>query len=205
MDDLFDEEGFSAHVAAICPACRAEMPSGAVLCTKCGYNTQSGDRLRAHLTAGVDIDHGTLALQKAERDMAAATQMQSDMLNKSGLPWWALALILFMIGSGLTIAVLFVNASRRVDESFNFNPLALFFVLSGTGFYLVAVGASLMIVVHAFKQDTIKGLLCLFVPFYMLYHVAKNWRETWKFFVASVVMGGIAGGFFGAAVAQGGI
>jgi hypothetical protein len=205
MQDLFDEEGFSAQVAAVCPACRAEMGVGAVLCTKCGYNTQTGERLISHKTAGVDIDHGTLALEKAKRDMAAADQMQKDLLNKAGMPWWALALVLFMLGSGLTIAVLVVNASRRVDENFTLNPLALFFTLAGAGFYLVGVGASLLIIVHAFKQDTLRGVLCLFVPLYILYYVIKNWSETWKYFVASVVLGGIGGGLFAAAAAQGGI
>ncbi len=205
MHDLFDEEGFSSEVAAVCPACRAEMGAGAVLCTKCGYNTQTGERLVKHKTAGVDIDHGTLALEKARRDMAAADQMQSDLLNKSGMPWWALALILFMIASGLTIAVLVVNASRRVDENFNLNPLALFFTMAGAAFYLFGLGASLMIIVHAFKQDTVRGLLCLFVPLYMLYYVIKNWGETWKLFIASVVLGGIGGALFAAAAAQGGI
>jgi hypothetical protein len=205
MYDLFDEEGFSTQVAAVCPACRAEMAAGAILCTKCGYNTQTGERLVSHKTAGVDIDHGTLALEKAKRDMAAADKMQSDLLNKAGMPWWALALILFMLGSGLTIAVLVVNASRRVDENFTLNPMALFLTLAGAGFYLVGVGASLMIIVHAFKQSTGRGLLCLFVPFYMLYHVITNWGETWKLFLVSVVMGGIGGGLFAAAAAQGGI
>lgn len=205
MEDLFDEEGFSSEVAAVCPACRAEMTAGSVFCTKCGYNTQTGEQMHGHKTAGVDIDHGTLALQKAETDMAAADKMQKDMLSKAGLPWWGLALVLFMVGSGLTIAVLAVNASRRVDENFAFNPLALFFVLSGAGFYLVGLGASLMIVVHAFKTDTIKGVLCLFVPFYMFYYICTHWSDTWKYFITSIILGGIAGGFFAAAMAQGGI
>lgn len=205
LDDLFDEEGFSQQVAALCPACRHEMAHGAVLCTKCGYNKQTGQRLAAHQTAGVDIDHGTLALQKAKADMASADQMQRDMLTKSGMPWWALALVLFVMGSGLTIAVLVVNASRRVDENFQFNPLALFFMLAGTAFYLVGSGASILIIVHAFKQDTLKGVLCLFVPFYMLYHVCTNWKETWRYFVISVLMGAIGGGLYAAAAAQGGV
>ena len=44
-DDLFSEEGFSQEVAAVCPACATEMDAGAVLCTKCGYNKQTGQRL----------------------------------------------------------------------------------------------------------------------------------------------------------------
>ncbi len=205
LGDLFDEEGFSEQVDAVCPACRAEMAGGAALCVKCGYNIETGERLDAHKTAGVDIDFGTLALEKAAVDMAAAKQMQKDLLSKAGMPWWALALILFILGSALLIGVLVVNASRRVDESFEVDGLALFLLLSGGAFYLVSAGAQLMILVHAFKQDTIKGLLCLFVPFYLLYYVIKNFRETWKLMATSIVMGGIAGGFIGVALSRGGV
>ena len=132
MDDLFDEEGFSAQVAAICPSCAAEMSAEAVLCTKCGYNKQTGEFLDGHKTAGVDIDHGTMALMKAEDDMKRSAQLQKDMLNNAGMPWWALALVLFCMGTFTSIAVLAVNASRRVDENLSFNPKYTAFVLAGS-------------------------------------------------------------------------
>ncbi len=205
MDDLFNEEGFNTQVEAICPVCRAEMKASAVLCTKCGYHKESGMQFEGHKTAGVDVDHGTLALEKAERDMIKDSEMQKKLLKGGGLPWWGLALVLFMLGSGLTIAVLAVNASRRVDESVSFNPIGLFFVMSGSAFYIFSQAGMLMIVIHAFKQSVGKGLLSLFVPLYIIYHVATNWADTWKFFVASIVLGGIAGGFFAAAAASGGV
>ena len=203
MSDLFDEEGFSATVEAVCPACRAEMLGNAVLCTKCGYHKESGTSLDAHKTAGVDIDHGTLALDKAAVDMEAAVELQKRMLRGAGLPWWGLALVLFMLGSGLLIAVLAVNASRREDETILFNPMELFLLLSGTAFCLVSMGAQLLIVVHASKQSILQGALCFFVPFYILYHVCTNWRETWRYFVTSVVVSSIAVGLFIAAGMQG--
>ena len=203
MNDLFSEEGFSAQVEAVCPLCRAEMPASAVLCTKCGYHKESGMQFEAHKTAGVDIDHGTMALQKAADDMVKDKEMQRKMLAGAGMPWWGLALTLFVIGSGLTIAVLAVNASRRVDESISFNPMGLFLMLSGVAFYLVAQGSFLMIVVHAFKQSVKQGLLTLFIPFYALYYVFVNPRETWKFLAGAIVLGGIAGGLFAAASSQG--
>lgn len=202
MNELFDEEGFSQHVAAVCPACRQEMQAGAVLCTKCGYNVQTGEKLERHKTAGVDIDHGTLALEKAELDLAKDKEMQAKMLRGAGLPWWGLALTLFLMGSGLTIAVLTVNASRRVDESITFNPMGLFLMLAGVAFYLVSQGAYLMIVVHAFKQSTKQGLLTL-IPPYALYYVYMNFRETWKLMFVTIVAGGIAGGLLAAASSQG--
>lgn len=204
MDELFSEEGFSQQVAAVCPACREEMDAGAVLCTKCGYNKESGERLEAHMTAGVDIDHGTLALQKAELDMVKDKEMQAKMLAGAGMPWWGLALVLFMLGSGLTIAVLAVNASRRVDEEITFNPMGLFLTLAAVAFAMVALGAYWMIVVHAFKNRGKSGALAL-IPPWAIYYVCKNPKQTWKFLAAAVVLGGISGGLFAAAASQGGV
>ena len=202
MNDLFSEEGFSDHVAAVCPACRQEMPAGAVLCVKCGYHVESGTKFESHKTAGVDIDHGTLALQKAADDMVKDKEMQQKMLSGAGMPWWGLALTLFLIGSGLTIAVLAVNASRRVDESISFNPMGLFLLLAGIAFTLVALGAYWMIVVHGFQKQGKKGLLVL-IPPYAIYYVFINLRETWKYLAVVVVLACIAGGLFAAANSQG--
>ena len=199
MQDLFDEEGFNTAVEAVCPSCRAEMPGNAVLCTKCGYHKESGTTLDAHKTAGVDIDHGTLALDKAAVDMASAVELQKRMLRGGGMPWWGLALTLFMLGSGLLIAVLAVNAERRVDETITFDPMQTFLTLSGAAFLAVANGALLMIFVHAFKQSLQQGFLSLLTP-YVFYHVWTNWSETWRYFITLLIAASIGGGLLIAAV-----
>ncbi|EMI19176.1 hypothetical protein, membrane, partial [Rhodopirellula maiorica SM1] len=81
LDDLFDEEGFSQQVAAICPACRAEMKADAILCTKCGYNKQTGSQHAGHQTPGLDVSHGTLALEKAAAEMARAKDTQDRLMG----------------------------------------------------------------------------------------------------------------------------
>ncbi|MCH1440825.1 MAG: hypothetical protein L7W43_14275 [Rubripirellula sp.] len=203
MAGLFDEEGFSAAVEAVCPSCRAEMPGNAVLCTKCGYHKEAGATLEAHKTAGVDIDHGPLALDKAAVDMERAADLQKKMLRGAGLPWWGLALALFMLGSGLLIAVLAVNASRRVDEEISFNPMHLFLVLSGAAFFAISAGAYFMIILHAFKDSLQNGLISLFVPvFGVVYYAITHWSETWRFFITSTVLAGIGTGLIIAAMAQ---
>jgi ribosomal protein L40E len=190
MNELFDEEGFSAQVAAVCPACRAEMPAGSVLCTKCGYNKQTGTRLDGHKTAGVDISHGTLALMKAKADMEKAKRLDDSVLAGAGMPWWMLSLVLFMLISGLSIAVLAVNASRRVDETISFNPMATFLILSGSAFCAFSIGSFLLIAKRAFGDDKVKGALCVLPP-YTLYYAFKNPRPTWKPLLTSIVLGAI--------------
>lgn len=200
LDDLFNEEGFDNKIEAVCPACREPMAADAVLCTRCGFNRESGVTYESHKTAGVDIDHGTLALQKAETDMIQAAEMQKKLANGPGMPWWGLALVLFVLGSGLVIATLAVNASRRVDATAPANPLGLFYTLTAVAFGLVAAGSYLMIVVHAFKQSGKDGLICLAaLPLLPILHVIKNARETWKYLFVLLLTAGIAGGFGAAA------
>ena len=203
LDDLFAEEGFGRPVAAVCPSCAAEMKADAVLCTKCGFNKQTGQRLEGHKTAGVDIDHGTLALQKAATDMQKDLEMQDKMLSKAGLPWWVLGLILFVIGSGTAIAVLAVNASRNVNEEVTFDPLATFLALSGAAFYAVSQVAVLLLIIKAFQRRIWEGLVSILFAPYLLYFCATEWRQTWKLLATSIITGAIGAGFFVAAASHG--
>ena len=194
LDDLFAEEGFNRQVAAVCPACRSEMAAGAVLCTKCGFNKQTGQRLDGHKTPGVDIGMGTLALMKAETDMRADKDIQDRMLSRSGMPWWMLGLVLFIMVGGVGILTMAVNASKQLDGGGSINVMGTFLVLSGGGFYLVAFGAALVILVKAFQKSLLEGLLYILVPFYAIYFWFKYWREVWRPLLLSMIAGGIAAG-----------
>ncbi|MEM6779060.1 MAG: zinc ribbon domain-containing protein [Planctomycetota bacterium] len=197
LDDLFAEEGFDRHVAAVCPVCRAEMDSGAVFCTKCGYNKETGEQLAGHQVAGVDVDMGTVQLQRAEKMMARDQKLQETMTSKAGLPAWMVALILFILGSATMIAVIAVNASNR-EQGLNFNPLQMFMNLGGAAFALVGGGAVLSLIAKAFKKSRNEGLLSLTIV-YLFYFVAKNFRLAGKTMITAILCGAISGGFFAAA------
>ena len=192
LDDLFAEEGFNRQVAAVCPACRSEMAAGAVLCTKCGFNKQTGQRMDGHKTPGVDIGMGTLALMKAETDMRADQDIQDRLLSRSGMPWWMLGLVLFILVGGVGILTMAVNASKQLEGGGSINVMGTFLVLSGGGFYLVAFGAGLVILVKAFQKSLVEGLLYLLVPFYAFYFWFKYWREVWRPLLLSIIAIGIA-------------
>ena len=176
LDDLFDEEGFSKTVAAVCPNCAVEMSLNAVLCTQCGFHREHGIKMDAHQTAGVDISHGDLALMKAESDMAKAAEMQAKLVRGAGMPWWGLALVLFMLTSGIVIGVLAVNQAKRLDGEGNFDFLELFLQLCGVAFAVVGAGALVSMAIKIYKQRSAKGI--------------------WKPIVVSLVLFGIAAGFF---------
>ncbi len=201
LGDLFDEEGFDKQVGRICPNCSANLVENAVLCTACGFHAEHGEVLKAHETVGLNIDHGTLALRKAAKDMHKAKVMQDKLERGPGMPWWAHALILFMIVLGITVGGIAVNLSRQVGEENTFSALGLFLQLSGAAFLVVSFGAHVMIAAHAFKNAWWKGLLSLLVGLFTLYYVFTNFKATWKFLLISIVTGAIGGGMFMAGVA----
>ena len=57
--------------------------------------------------------------------------------------------------------------------------------------YAASLIGGIMLLVTAFKQDVTKGLLSMFVPFYIFYFVFTNWEDCKKGFlvwVGSIVL-----------------
>ncbi len=191
MSDLFDEEGFENNIAAICPSCGRSMTAEAVLCTKCGYNKTTGEKVKGHLTPGLDIDAGTLALERAKEDMHRADKMQRDMTERAGMPWWMLGLILFILASATGLAVMAVMSASRVTGDDNFNAMKTFLVLSGSACYLVTIGAYIKLVAEGFRESRKEGFLCLIV-LYQFYFVFKKPKGRIGPFLVMLILGTIA-------------
>ena len=201
LDDLFDEEGFQNNVSAVCPACRETMKPGAVLCTKCGYHTQQGVRIASHKTAGVDISHADLALQKASADMAKEKRLQKELEEGGSMPTWMLGLILTILTGLILIGVLAINFSRAAEESGEvntFNAAEMFCLFGGVCCAVVAAGAYAQLIYRSFKVDKNTGLLTLCVPLYIAVF-AWQYRQqdkNLKTFLTAVIIGSLAGAFF---------
>lgn len=193
MNDLFDEEGFGSNIAAVCPSCGTEMSAEAILCTKCGYNKTTGETMQGHLTPGVDISTGTLALQKAAADMKRAAKLQSDMTENASMPWWILALIIFVLGSATALAVMAVmSASRTTEGEDSFNAMQMFLQLAGTACALVAVGAFFRLIIAGFKESQKTGFLCCTI-LYLFVFVFQKPKSRIAAFLVMIIMGVIAG------------
>ena len=71
--------------------------------------------------------------------------------------------------------------------------LALVFTIIGFVFALVAAIFGIIILIQAFKSDTTQGILCLCVPFYIIYWAfAKMQHEKKKMFIMGY-LGGLGG------------
>lgn len=196
LGNLFDEEGFETNVNSACPACGATMAPNAVLCTKCGYNRATGERVGGHQVAGVDVPMSVLALQRAEANMKSDDEMQRRMTSGAGLPWWGLSLILFIMFSGAGLGVITVmQVTDETGSMGGFNALATFFGLSGTACALVAFGAWVKLIIEGFKIDTTKGFLCMTL-FYLFVFVFEKPKGRIGPLVILIIMAAAAGGLF---------
>jgi hypothetical protein len=55
--DLFDDVGMTHQGGPTCPTCKAGVPEGAVICIHCGFNLETGQRLRTNIgSAAGDMD-----------------------------------------------------------------------------------------------------------------------------------------------------
>ena len=65
---------------------------------------------------------------------------------------------------------------------------------------LASLVCSLIILIDAFKKEVIKGILCLCIPFYVLYYVFTQFEHEKK---GLIIGGWLGGGIVGAACQMG--
>ncbi len=165
LSELLDDVGLRAGLRR-CPGCRAELSEAAVICIMCGYDTRLGRRLKTHTGSAIELDdedlgelpvHGVEALDRAERQIARDKLEQKRMIK--GTPWWMLLLALL----GLIGFAIGMVSMPQEDVVFNSGRL-----LQVAGCLIVAY-YFLRLLIMAFKESALLGLLCLILPpFYIL-------------------------------------
>jgi len=102
-DSLFDEIGLQAAAKNTrpCPGCTEPMPIDAVVCIKCGYNSNLGRRMqtvKVGSEGGVG-GHGAIVedlMNKAAETMEGDAEEEKKK-TKSGMPWWFFLIILILL------------------------------------------------------------------------------------------------------------
>ena len=86
--------------------------------------------------------------------------------------------------------------------------MGMVFNMLGLVCFLAALACGVMILIHAFKESAVQGLLCLCVPFYILYYAIVKFEHEKKGLILGIWLGGsFVGGFLqgiGASLAGGG-
>ncbi len=172
LDDLFEEEGLRAASGPTCPACGGSIKPGTVLCTNCGMNLQTGERLSGYQEAKAQVASGGLGhyqLDKAVADMKEHEQMNYR-TNNAGMPGWFLAVMLVFVSFFTFAAVSIVNAASAGEEAtglaltlktYAANPSIVWGCII-TGLVLQGI-ARLWLTVVGFMESAGSGLTTLFL------------------------------------------
>ncbi|MFW6168849.1 MAG: hypothetical protein ACODAD_00060 [Planctomycetota bacterium] len=189
ISDLLDDVGVRAGVNR-CPGCGVEIPEEAVLCVMCGFDLRRGHRIKTRVGSAMELEddefgdlpvHGVPLLDEAERRIAE-DKLQQQNLSK-GAPWWML-LLAFLGVVGFTVGMLMMPQEQ---------------VMRNGGIILIAAGGllafffSIRLLIEAFKDSVLNGLLCLVVPLYVIYFVISRWDRVAGIFMF-IILGNVLSG-----------
>ena len=186
MADLFEEVGLKEFKGQRCPNCGAPLKPKATMCVECGLNLESGERLHGAKIRKVG-EQGFGEAADVLLDRAAQTLVEDKAQIKKTLSQGAPAWIYFL---GLAIVVAFGAAMLLLPKN-----QALYH--TGTG--LIGLGSliifvySIRIMIVAFFDRIWHGLLCLFIPPYMLIYTCMRWNTVGGFFIMQLGGGAVIG------------
>jgi hypothetical protein len=185
---LFDEVGISSTPVGTqpCPGCRAPMPMQAVVCVQCGYNLKLGRRMET-MRMGADGQMGPGSV--VETVLARAAQALEDekeeerKKTREGLPWWAYLVMLLGVLGFLALMMLIPQQNAIMVAA-----VALMFLG-----WLICVYSGVCILVTAFRESPLQGILCLLCGPYQLVYIIMRWEQCAGFFFmnlgGSVIIG----------------
>lgn len=183
ISDLLDDVGVRAGVNR-CPGCGAEIPEEAVLCVMCGFDLRRGHRIKTRVGSAMELEddefgdlpvHGVPLLDQAERRIAEDKRQQESL--SQGVPWWMLLL-------GFLGVVGFAAGMLAMPQEQVMRNAGIILMVAGG---LLAFFFSIRLLIEAFRDSALQGLLCLIVPLYVFYFVISRWDRVGGIFMFMIV------------------
>lgn len=206
LASLLEEAGVGKKSGPTCPRCETPIARGAVLCTKCGLNFSTGEQMRGH-EANSAGGFGNLYLDEAVENMKRDDKM-SETHQKVGMPWYVMAMLFVMVLVGGAGAVIITDSQlmgKQPPDTFigwvqQFNLSLLLGVVVGISAILLNLSAVVVVLIHAFSNSAVQGVMVLFLPFYIFVYQILNWEELKGSFISlcfASVLGSVAGALIG--------
>jgi len=162
MDELLKEANVkSVARGSVCDDCGSELQAGAVICVECGFNTETGSRLRTDMYDEETVNDSDQSaaermLRQAERDIAETPVNADDQDFGDGSESFVIAgvagvILAILIGIALLVVYLMENLSDVVHSSF----------ISLIAAAAMAVGCIVWITIVAFLVKKSQGILCV--------------------------------------------
>ena len=177
LGGLLDAAGLTQRTGRFCPACDAPAANTAVICVKCGLNFTEGTKLEGFQSTEKKR-FGNKRLNEAADMMSRELETEKRLLN-TGSPWWfmfagLMGLVVFIGGALVKMDATTSGKKSTIDAIARIQQADWLSVMSfsaGTACALIASFASLAILFTAFFESAKQGLLCFFVPFYVIYYM----------------------------------
>ena len=162
MDQLLKEANVKSVARGnVCDDCGAEIQMGAVICVECGFNLETGSRLRTDMYEEEEVNDSdeTAAqrmLRQAEKDIEETPVGADDQDFGDGAESMVIAgvaggILAILIGIALLVVYLMENLSDVVHSSF----------ISLVAAAAMAVGCIVWITIVAFLSKKSQGILCI--------------------------------------------
>ncbi len=175
MAGLLDAAGLVQKTGMFCPNCDQPSRPGTVLCTHCGFNFSEGTKVEGHKSTEKK-QFGNKNLNAAAEMMVREASTQKRMLS-SGTPWWMMfamltGLVMFVGGALIKMDAVQTGEKSKIEWMARIQRADWLPVMagsSGTGMLLIAIFAYIALIFTGFFESRKQGLLCLFVPLYLVY------------------------------------
>ncbi len=186
MDSLFDDVGLKKQTGPMCPKCSMPIRPGAVVCTSCGLNFESGEQISGFDAKSTRPEFENPFLQEASNNMVRDMAMDLRR-DRASMPWWVI--MSFLIGAITLCAagVVIVDGKfgapaeestfiGRVQRLPVFTVLGLTACITGLA---ITTFAHLSITFFGFTKSVVQGLACFFLPLiYSIIYGIMNWGEN---------------------------
>ncbi|MFK7737873.1 MAG: hypothetical protein AB8B50_17710 [Pirellulaceae bacterium] len=211
LDSLLDDAGLIQKSGPTCPDCMTDIRPGTVICTNCGYNFESGEKLTGFDAKHEGPEFDNLYLEEASKNMERDLVMQSRR-DKSEMPWWVIASFLIGVLTLCAAGIIIVDGKFGTPDPEDtfigkiqrwpvFTTLGLTSLITGIA---ISVFSHLSIVIFGFGKSVQQGLLCFFLPVvYSVVYGIMNWVEN-KAPVKAIIMASVFIGLGVYLIVQGG-
>ena len=180
LAELLDEAGIGGGAGQRCPKCQAKMPPTAVICTECGFNTQTGAIVATAVKRGKSDGHGGAAeavLARAAEELAKGPTVETEQTTSGVLAGYLMSFGLLVVAV-VTIGLAYLGF-MKIESTGNSQYYAgIVMVVVGV---LMQLTSHVVLVVQNFKAGTVHGVVSLVIPIYAPIYGALSGHGFWAF------------------------
>jgi hypothetical protein len=186
LESLFEDAGLTQQRGPTCPECDAPIKPGTKICTSCGWNFETGEKIKGFQAKSAGAEFDNLYLQAASENMVRDLEMDKRR-DRSAMPWWVIMSFLIgavtLCGAGVVIVDGAIGTPMaettligKVQRWPVFITLGLTALITGLA---ITIFAHLDITAFGFRKSWKQGVACLFLPLiYSIIYGILNWVEN---------------------------